>query len=471
MEGHVWDFKKYANQTAVLTENGSYSYAQLDRETEKIAEATGGRCLMFCLCTITAGSLAGYTACLNHRMVPLMLARNTDQELLQTLINTYRPAYLWMPADDADQMPAYHAEYESWGYVLLKTDNAQGYALHEDLALLLTTSGSTGSPKLVRQTYQNILSNTESIVRYLELDQTERPVTTLPMNYTYGLSILNSHLYVGASVILTEKTILQRAFWKLFTDCGATSLGGVPYTYEMLDRLNFTDMDLPSLRTMTQAGGKLSPQLHKKFAQYAKDHGKRFYVMYGQTEATARMSYLPYEHALDKYGSMGIAIPGGIFRLMDENGMEIRKDHIVGELVYEGENVTPGYAECGEDLMRGDERGGVLKTGDMAERDADGYYYIAGRKKRFLKIFGSRVSLDEMERLIRDKFSGMECACTGRDDRMTVFITDRERLTQVQRFISEKTGLHHTTFHIQYMQKIPRNDAGKTLYRELERDS
>lgn len=180
---------------------------------------------------------------------------------------------------------------------------------------------------------------------------------------------------------------MQREFWQQLGDYKATSLSGVPYTFEMLDRLRFYRRDLPNLRTMTQAGGKLLPELHKKFAEYAEQTGKKFVVMYGQTEATARMSYLPPEKCLEKVGSMGVAIPGGRFFLINENGEIITEAERVGELVYEGDNVTLGYAVRGEDLAKGDERHGRLETGDMAKFDKDGYFYIVGRKSAFENIW------------------------------------------------------------------------------------
>lgn len=340
--------------------------------------------------------------------------------------------------------------------------------MHDDLALLLTTSGSTGSPKLVRQSYKNIEANTKSIVEYLNLDETERPITTLPMNYTYGISILNTHLWVGASIILTEKGLTQKEFWTQLKEYNATSFGGVPYTYEMLFRLRFLRMQLPSLRYLTQAGGKLSPELHEKFAQWTIDTNKKFIVMYGQTEATARMAYLPAEKSLEKYGSMGIAIPNGKFTLIDVNGNEITTPDTVGELVYEGENVTLGYAQCGDDLIKGDERFGKLITGDMAKFDKDKFFYIVGRKKRFLKIYGNRVNLDETERLIKSHFSDIECACGGIDDKMNIFITNINYKDKIINFITEKTGLNRVAFNVVYIENIPKNEAGKTLYKKLE---
>jgi acyl-coenzyme A synthetase/AMP-(fatty) acid ligase len=289
------------------------------------------------------------------------------------------------------------------------------------------------------------------------------------MSYTYGLSIINSHLHVGASIILTSKTLMQKEFWQQFKELKATSFGGVPFTYEMLNKLRFFRMDLPSLHTMTQAGGKLSPELHKKFAEYAKEQGKHIVVMYGQTEATARMSYLPHEMSLEKCGSVGIAIPGGKLSLMDIDGKKIDEAEITGELVYEGANVTLGNAERGEDLVKGDERNGILVTGDMAKRDADGYYYIVGRKKRFLKIFGNRVNLEEAEMLIKEEFEGLDCACAGFDDAMYIFITDDSVMNDVRHFITEKTGLNHTAFRIKYIDIIPKKESGKTLYIDLEK--
>ena len=221
------------------------------------------------------------------------------------------------------------------------------------------------------------------------------------------------------------------------------------------------------MRYMTQAGGKLTPELHKLFAEYAKEQGKKFIVMYGQTEATARMSYLPYHKSLEKYGSMGIAIPGGTFELIDVDGNVIHQPHVTGELVYKGENVTLGYAECGEDLIKGDERHGVLVTGDMAQVDEDGYYYIVGRKKRFLKIFGNRVNLDEAERLLKTKYPSLDCACAGVDDQMFVFITSPEIQHEVKKYIAEKTGLNSSAFTVFVVPEIPKSDSGKTLYQEL----
>ncbi len=466
----VWDLDKYSSRMALLDEYGSsLTYCELVEMGKHIAAAVGERCLVFALCENTLGSIAGYVSFLNAGIVPVLLSAQLEQELLQNLLAVYKPKYLWLPIGQREHFQGMESAFCEYGYCLLRTGYGNEYPLFPELALLLTTSGSTGSPKFVRQSYRNIRSNAESIAEYLELNEEERPITTLPMNYTYGLSILNSHLLVGATILVTDKGLMQREFWNFFKEQRATSFGGVPYTYEMLERLRFFRMDLPSLHTMTQAGGKLTVELHKKYAEYAAEKGTKFVVMYGQCEATARMGYLPADKAIEKCGSMGIAIPGGKFRLIDENGETVEKPLITGELVYEGPNVTLGYAECGEDLAKGDERHGILETGDMAQFDADGYFYIAGRKKRFLKIYGNRVNLDEVDQLIKGQFNGLDCASAGVDDHMYLFVTDNAVADAVKEFIASKTGLNPAAFKVVVMDKIPKNDAGKTLYGELEK--
>lgn len=466
----LWDFEKFADRTALIDDRGAVlTYRQLKTESEKLSAAIDHRCLVFLLCHNEIGSVLGYTAFLNGHIPPVLLNAQLDRELLAQLLEVYSPRYLWAPAEQAEEFQNMTPVYDAYGYVLLKTGFEKEYPLHEELGLLLTTSGSTGSPKFVRQTYANILDNARSIVSYLMLDETERPITTLPMNYTYGLSIINSHLLVGASLLLTVRSLMQKEFWQFFREQKATSFGGVPYTYEMLEKLRFMQMDLPSLRTMTQAGGKLTPELHEKFAVYAAEHNRNFVVMYGQCEATARMGYLPADKAVEKKGSMGIPIPGGRFRLIDVDGREITTPHTTGELVYEGKNVTPGYAECGDDLIKGDERNGVLVTGDMAQFDEDGYYYIVGRKKRFLKLYGNRINLDEIDRLIKSRFDNIDVACAGVDDHMYLFVTSEETAPAVRHFVAEKTKINPAAFQTVLLDSIPKNDAGKVLYSELKK--
>lgn len=466
----IWDFVKYKENIAVFDEFGiKATYSDLLKYGDEIKMAVGDRCLVFAMCENEMGSVIGYTAFVSNGIVPVLLNAHLEKELLNHLIETYHPKYIWAPETQSEEYKSFDCRkvYEAHKYALLKTGFTDEYPINEKLCLMLTTSGSTGSPKFVRQSYTNVKANAESIVEYLKLDASERPITTLPMNYTYGLSIINSHFMVGATLLVTDKGLMQKEFWNFFKEQKATSFGGVPYTYEMLDRLRFFRMDLPELRYMTQAGGKITPELHKKFAEYAAEKEKKFVVMYGQCEATARMGYLPAEKSLEKCGSMGIAIPGGKFHLEDVNGNDITEPYMTGELVYEGVNVTMGYAECGADLIKGDERGGILQTGDMAQVDEDGFYYIVGRKKRFLKIYGNRVNLDEIDRMIKTGFDNVDVASAGVDDHMYIFLTDESIAAKVKDFVVYKTKLNTAAFKTIIIDEIPKNDAGKILYKEL----
>lgn len=457
----------YNNSLAVITDQGEgVLYKDIETYSSLIYSKINHRCLVFCLCKNTIDSLTGYISFVTNKVVPLMLDAGLEIDLLNNLIKLYQPEYLWMPIERINEFDFQQIDYQTTDYCLVKLQQDKQYPLHSDLAILLTTSGSTGSPKLVRLSYENVLANAQSIAQYLSIDSTERPITTLPMHYSFGLSVINSHLLKGATLLLTTRSLMEKEFWAFLKSVKATSLSGVPYTYEMLKRLRFFRMDLPYLKTLTQAGGKLNIELTKEFAAYCIENNKRFFVMYGQTEATARMSYLPYEQSLSKAGSIGIAIPKGNFQLIDENKNQIEGTDKTGELIYYGPNVSLGYAECGDDLNLGDVNMGKLYTGDLAKRDTDNFYYIVGRKKRFIKLFGNRVNLDETERLLKNLMP--DCACTGTDDKMVIYITEQNRIDEVKKYISTKTGINHSAFMVKHIDMIPKNTSGKTIYSKLE---
>jgi long-chain acyl-CoA synthetase len=459
------DIGQYGQAVAFVLEDGeTVSYASAAAEADSFSSRLSGRELVFILASNTLESVVGYLGCLRSKTPAAMLARTIHPDLLANLVKVYDPRYVWLPRelverfDGAKELSSYRS------YVLL--ERAAGPAeLHKDLALLMTTSGSTGSSKFVRLSYDNIEANTDSIAEYLGIRTDDRAMTILPMHYVFGLSVINSHLKAGAAVVLTGASIMEKRFWDLLKQQKITSISGVPYTYELLKRLEWNRTQLPSLKVMTQAGGKLSAALVTDYAKQCAAKGIRFYVMYGAAEATARMSYLPPEIALQKPTSIGKAIPGGEFWLEDESGTKITQPEVAGELIYRGRNVCLGYAQSRADLSLGDERQGVLRTGDLAKRDAEGMYSIVGRKSRFIKLFGNRVNLEELEQLIRA--SGIDCACAGEDDKLRIYITAAERKGEVVPFVEELTGMRNSGATAIVIDKIPRNEAGKILYVEL----
>lgn len=456
---------KFIQNQALLSDTGEIlSYADIQMFSDRIKKYIEERSLVFCLCENTVGSLCGYYSFIHNKIVPLMLDALIDKGLLNNLIKIYEPNYLWINNSLLYLYSDCEVKFSECNYSLVRL-NDKTAKLNDQLALLLTTSGSTGSPKLVRLSYENLKSNAISIADYLKLSEIERPITSLPMHYSYGLSVINSHLISGATILLTDKSIAQKEFWTFAREQKASSMAGVPYTYEVLKRLRFFRMLLPDLKVLTQAGGKLSSDLVYEYVENAKLTNKRFVVMYGQTEATARMSYLPFECAIEKSSSVGIAIPGGTFMLVDDKGTEITESNKDGELLYLGKNVSLGYADCKEDLIKGDENNGKLFTGDIARRDNEGFYYITGRKKRFIKIYGNRVNLDTAEQLIKEITPF--CACVGVDDKMLIYITDTTKNEQCRNLISEKTGLNSRAFEVRVIEEIPKNTFGKVLYSNL----
>ena len=465
----MFNLDKYPQNTAVITDKGeTMTYNQLVAIAKEFADAVPQKGLLFCLCENRIGSLVGYVACMEHHIPIVLLDGSKDISVLQNLITIYQPEYIWISSDKIESIGGETIyKYATFSLQKMQYENEiDKPEINPELALCLTTSGSTGSPKFVRLTAKNVLANAESIAEYLEIDENERPITSLPSYYSYGVSVINSHLIKGATLLLTEGTVAQREFWNFLKEQKATSISGVPYTYEMLKMLRFFRMDLPYLKTMTQAGGKLNKDIAKEYIEFAKEKGKKFFVMYGQTEATARMSYLPFEHALEKYASIGIAIPRGKFSLIDVNGNTIEEPDVDGELVYIGPNVSLGYAECRADLAKGDENHGELHTGDVARRDADGFYYITGRMKRFVKVWGNRCNLDATEQMVKSITTS--CACVGVDDKITIFVTEHGLEETIIKHLAEKTGFNPKAFEVRIIEAIPVKSSGKIDYPAMQ---
>ena len=461
----MWNFSQYNDSIALIEADGNaWTYSKLLASMDAFnVRIRDEKSLIFLLTQNNVESLVAYLVALEHQHVPLLLNADINQDLFMELIQRYQPNYIWLPniynIDSAD----YHQQaLESSDYKLLEQVSFVNLAMHPSLALLLTTSGSTGNPKLIRISQENIDSNRTAIANYLKLSSKDRAITTLPMNYTYGLSIINSHLSVGASVVLTDASIVDKEFWSLFEFTKPTSLNGVPYTYQLLKRL-LKPNHFQTLRYMTQAVGRLGKPLQEHFASICKDHGIGFYVMYGQTEATARMAYLDPKRTLDKLDSIGQAIPGGRFELIDDQGNLIHSSYNLGELIYYGPNVSMGYALSLEDLSKGDEWLGRLATGDLAVVDSEGFYFIQGRLNRYVKVYGVRINLDDIERALQKTYSTLDLAVVGEEDMIHVFTTIVLSSQDIQE-VASKFLIHPSVFRSYIIDEIPKNPAGKVLY-------
>ena len=451
------------NIAAIDTNGNKLLYSDIKNASLEISSTIPERSLCFLLVENNVGGIAWTMGMLDSRkLVPLILNVKTEDSLYKQLLNTYQPTYICAPESfDIDG----EIVSTQWGYSLYKVSNEQ-IVLHNDLSHLLPTSGSTGSPKLVRHKYENIDAAGLNISTFFELKETDRPLMVLPLYYTMGLSMVFSHLRAGATILITGLSMTDINFWKFLKEQRATSFTGVPYSFQILNLMRFFRMDLPHLELLTQGGGKMPTNLNIKFAEYCRDNGKRWIATYGQSECTARMAYLPAKWALEKVGSIGIAVPNGELTLIDTDGNLITTPHTEGEMCYRGKNVTMGYAREQADLALGDERNGYIRTGDLAYFDEDGCYYIIGRMGRFLKLFGMRVGLDECEQIVQTD-CGIECACVGTDEKMVVYITNADKQNEVKDTLVQKTHIVATSFEIRIINEIPKNEAGKKLYSKL----
>ncbi len=437
-----------------------WSYSALTSAVEPLAQrfASIPKSLIFNFCRNDFRSVSVYLAALESGQPVALLDDNLRDELKQHLLDLYRPEFV-----SASSAP--HDAVAEFAPGLWRTSSPFGGGLHPDLSLLLSTSGSTGSPKFVRLTCRNVEANATSIAQALSIRPDDRAIASLPIHYSYGLSVLNTHLLTGASMVLTDDGLTAPTFWEAIRHHACTSFAGVPYSYSILNRLGMDSLHVPSLHTLTQAGGKLNNDLIAKFSAQMNARAGRFFVMYGQTEATARIAILPSASLPAKLGSAGVAIPEGLISIESEEGIAAPTGD-VGELVYRGPNVMMGYATSRDDLALGDVLGGVLRTGDMASLDAEGFVYMAGRAKRDAKLFGLRINLDEVEDMLRKHGA---TAVISRDEKLRIFCEygDDASFERYRKELAATLQINHRAFEFLRIEKLPTKGSGKIDYQSL----
>ena len=450
------------------------TYRDLVGSGHAIAASFGAdKQVVFLAARNTTFTATTYWGALDAGHAVALLDGHAAPEMTASLVDTYRPTWVAGQPGLGEQLDRLGVGIDATRLVaggeLIRTAATVRSDLHPDLGLMLTTSGTTGSRKLVRLSVRNLEANATSIAESLTLTSDERPLAMLPIHYSFGLSVLNSHWRVGAAVVLTDDGVMQRRLWETFDDEHCTSLAGVPYTYQMLERIGFREMALPTLRSLQQAGGALDLRLAEVYRDHMARRKGRFFVMYGQTEATARISVVPPDRLAAKLGSAGLPIPGGRLRVaVDTSPAPVADDAapVSGELVYEGPNVMLGYASTAADLALGDELHGVLRTGDIGYVDDDGFVFVVGRSKRIGKAFGHRVNLDEIETLVRE--SG-PAAAVGGNDTIWVFCAfgTPDEVEQLGRSVAARLRIHRTGLQFRRVDAIPATGSGKTDYQRV----
>jgi long-chain acyl-CoA synthetase len=434
-----------------------HSFSELLSFYEELNQLSGvNKGLIFLYPDNSVKSIQIFFNCFASNNAIALLSPNLNEELKNQLEKLYNPFII------IDQTRNEVVGYENFkisnGINIHKIKNRKHYSVHPELKLLLSTSGTTGSPKFVKLALDNIYSNCDSILNYLPINNKDVTPLNLPIYYSYGLSVLTTNSCSGGKIICTNNDVLSHEFWKEFNEYGFTTLSGVPFVYEMLNRTGFIKKDFPTLRYLTQAGGKLNNKLVELFGEYAQSKNIDFYIMYGQTEATARMSYLEPPQILSRLGSIGKAIKGGKF-IIDQSG----------ELFYKGPNVGAGYATSPEDLSVFIYQD-LLQTGDIAEVDKDGFYYIVGRMKRFVKLFGNRINLDEVENSLKVTFTSHSFACIGEEDKtLRVFMTEGSgTVDDVLQYLKGKFSIHHSSIKIKVVESLQLTANGKVDYNSLK---
>lgn len=446
--GFVDRLAHFGERVAVIDEHGvHHSYDDLDRLVSAFASRLGGeRRLAMIRVSNTLDSIVGYLGALRAGNVVLLTGENVA---VDSLLATYDPDVI--VSGSTRRAPAVD--------VIRRTSR---HDLHDDLALLLSTSGSTGSCKLVRLSHHNVASNASAIASSLSLRSDDRAITTLPLHYCFGLSVLHSHLAVGASLALTSASVVDSCFWDVVASTRPTVLAAVPHTIELLDRVGFTDRDLPHLRTLLQAGGRLDPDDVRRYGAVGRLAGWDLHVMYGQTEATARMAHLPPAFTEDRPQAVGVAIDGGALEIEPFEGCRPG----TGEIIYTGPNVMMGYAVRAVDLAGGNELD-RLATGDVGRIAEDGLLEVVGRRSDFLKLFGLRIDLAHLRDAVRERF--VDVHVDGDDVGVTAALLHGgpSDVAGVAAFITATLDLPPSAVAVAVVSDVPRLVNGKIDRTEL----
>lgn len=435
-----------SNATA-LTNNTKQvvTYGELRELSDLLSqEYTGGIALFQIANKIHELSL--YIAFVEARIPIMLVDQNIDRNYFDVLVESYKPSIVVTEHSIARDYEKSTNDDKIWHR---KTPGAPVNPL---LGMMLTTSGSTGNPKFVRLSHDAVRANARDIAAGLDVDETHRAITCLPSSYTYGLSIVNSHIHAGASIVVTDETVVSKEFWELVEEFSITSFAGVPTSYKLLKQMRWSPSRYKSLKYVTQAGGRLHDEDRLYFLDLLGSYSIKFIIMYGQTEATARITICPADFLESNISTAGFAIPNGELFIddQDENG--------IGSVFYKGPNVMLGYAETAEDLLLGDVNKGTLETGDLGYL-LNGALFLTGRSKRIVKVFGIRVSLDDVDSWINKTATGV--ALQG-NDCLEIFVEKSDaNVSDLKTELSRKLSVHSSGIRIHEIDALPLLNSGK----------
>jgi len=462
-------FGSHANKIAICDgENISLTYKEILIEFNKIKKQIKPKSLVLIVSENTIGSLLAYIFCIINNHVAIIADVKTARINILKIFKNYKPNYIFLSTKNKSIFNKKCIEkYNFFNEVLLKNKVNRKINLNKNLSLLLPTSGSMRSVKFVKLSRTNLKYNADTIIRYLKINKKDTTITNLPISYSYMLSIINTHFEKGGSIIISNYSLIEKKFWQILKKNKITSFNGVPYTYEILSKIGLKNIKNNTLRYLTHAGGKLEKENLKEIINFCKKNKLKFFSMYGQTEASPRISYLKPEFLKRKLGSIGQGIPGNKLYIIDNNEKKILEPFKEGEIVCEGKNVFMGYSKNFRDLINDNEKNYKLNTGDLGYFDRDGFFYITSRKSKIAKIFGNRVDIGALENLMKKK--GYKIACLSNDKKIIIFIEKKYNKTSLINYISKITNLNIRSFELIKLKYFPRTSNNKISYNELKK--
>ena len=454
MINKISDLFKFGKKIALKSADKQYTFKQLYNLSNKLPQELNKKCLILVITENKIDLYAIFLILLTFKSKLILI--NHDEKNLHNVISKYKPHYI---INTNINFKNYSLLCKFQKFLnIYKCENIINYKIHNSLKILLSTSGSTADPKFVKLTSKNLLHNSKGIIKSLNINRGSYPITTLPLSYSYGLSIFNSHIFSGNKIFVSNLNIFETKFWNYIKKFNITTFGGVPIFYDMILRSEFLHFNNSSLKYLTQAGGRIDKSTFVQLKNIMKIKKIKFFLMYGQTESTARISVKSV--GIDDEISIGEAIEGTKIFIGNKK-YENLKDGQTGEIKIKSESIYKGYANSFKDLSF-IKNIKILNTGDLGVFSLKSGIKIIGRTKRISKIWGKRINLDSIERIFAkdDKRVFVKS-----DDKILFIYSTKITLKEIDKIF--KKNYIDLPFKYKKIKKIPLKLNGKVDYSKL----
>lgn len=455
---------KFKKRTAIIdNKQNVHTYENLLSDAQKFKKFFKKKNLILVVADNTYEFIVFYVAALLNNQTLIILNSDITNEDVKILVKSYYPKFIFCNKE-YKRIKNFNKIYDFDDFSLYNSKNLKiKYPINKNLSILISTSGTSGRNKYVKLSNENIMQNTNSIIKMLKISKEDKIITTMSPSYSYALSIINTNLVSGAQIILNNYSLIDKNFWIIYNKHQPNNFNGVPYIYEILEKIGLNRLNFKKLKYLTQAGGALSEDIKKKIIKLCDKHKTKFFIMYGQAEAAPRISILPHNLLKKNLSSVGLPVLGGKVWIEDKVFNKESKLY-EGELVYKGKNVFMGYSSSFKDLKKDEPKNNLLKTGDIGYVDKKKLIFITGRKKRIVKIFGIRISLDQLDQELKKK--NFNCTCSG-DDKKIIVNFESIKNIDIQKFhkvFKSITKLLPRFYELKEIGKFKRTVSGKIIH-------